>query len=181
MSSFGQWKYTADRDATILAYGRTERGGADTCNCAGCRNFRVARADSFPADFRCDRPRNRRTLPPTSRPLTAHCLPQSTPLLLRPPRQYPIGYLCGLQKWPGRLHSPEVGDGAKRKGSMSSGQASTSPLNAPAGRRQRTCRGQRFKSLAPQANQPVADGMAISLFRLDARTGGNRHGGPDGR
>jgi hypothetical protein len=51
MSSFGQWKYTADRDATILAYGRTERGGADTCNCAGCRNFRVARADSFPADF----------------------------------------------------------------------------------------------------------------------------------
>ena len=27
MSSFGQWKYTADRDA----YGRTERGGADTC------------------------------------------------------------------------------------------------------------------------------------------------------
>ena len=51
MSSFGQWKYTADRDATILAYSRTERGGADTCNCADCRNFRVARADTFPAGF----------------------------------------------------------------------------------------------------------------------------------
>lgn len=51
MSGFGQWKYTADRDATILAYGRTERGGADTCNCADCRNFSVARADSFPAEF----------------------------------------------------------------------------------------------------------------------------------
>jgi hypothetical protein len=51
MSSFGQWKYTADRDATILAYGRTERGGADTCDCADCRNFRVARAGSFPAGF----------------------------------------------------------------------------------------------------------------------------------
>jgi hypothetical protein len=51
MSSFGQWTYTADRDATILAYGRTERGGADTCDCAGCRNFRVARAGSFPAGF----------------------------------------------------------------------------------------------------------------------------------
>ena len=51
MSSFGQWKYTADREATILAYGRTERGGADTCDCAGCRNFRVARAGSFPAGF----------------------------------------------------------------------------------------------------------------------------------
>jgi hypothetical protein len=51
MSSFGQWQYTADRDATILAYGRTERGGADTCDCVDCRNFRVARADAFPAEF----------------------------------------------------------------------------------------------------------------------------------
>jgi hypothetical protein len=51
MSSFGQWEYTVDRKATILAYSRTERGGADTCNCADCRNFRVARAVSFPAEF----------------------------------------------------------------------------------------------------------------------------------
>src|SRR5262245_30546210 len=51
MSGFGQWKYTADREATILAYGRTERGRADTCDCAGCRNFRVARAACFPARF----------------------------------------------------------------------------------------------------------------------------------
>jgi len=47
----GRVKYTADRAATILAYGRTERGGADTCDCAGCRNFRVARAEAFPTEF----------------------------------------------------------------------------------------------------------------------------------
>jgi hypothetical protein len=51
MSDFDEWKYRADRDATILAYARTERGGADTCNCAGCRNFRTARADYFPPEF----------------------------------------------------------------------------------------------------------------------------------
>jgi hypothetical protein len=51
MSDLDEWKYHADRDATILAYGRTERGGADTCDCAGCRNFRAARADCFPAEF----------------------------------------------------------------------------------------------------------------------------------
>ena len=51
MSRFDAWNYRADRDATLLAYGRTERGGADTCECAGCRNFRVARADCFPPEF----------------------------------------------------------------------------------------------------------------------------------
>jgi hypothetical protein len=50
MASFGQWNYTADRAATILAYGRTERGGADTCNCVHCRNFGVSRAVAFPAE-----------------------------------------------------------------------------------------------------------------------------------
>jgi hypothetical protein len=51
MSSFGEWKYTADRDATMIAYGRAERGGADTCDCAGCRNFRVALARVFSDKF----------------------------------------------------------------------------------------------------------------------------------
>jgi hypothetical protein len=51
MAGFGEWKYCANRDATILAYSRTERGGADTCDCAGCRNFRVARVDCFPPEF----------------------------------------------------------------------------------------------------------------------------------
>lgn len=51
MSDFDGWKYHADCDATILAYVRTERSGADTCDCAGCRNFRVARADCFPPEF----------------------------------------------------------------------------------------------------------------------------------
>jgi putative endonuclease len=51
MSSFGEWKYIADRDATIIAYRRAERGGADTCDCVRCRNFRVARAHVFSDKF----------------------------------------------------------------------------------------------------------------------------------
>jgi hypothetical protein len=51
MSSFGQWKYTADRDATVLAYSQAERGWADKCDCAPCRNFRLARTQAFPARF----------------------------------------------------------------------------------------------------------------------------------
>jgi hypothetical protein len=51
MSSFDARKYRSDRDATILAYARTERGGADKCDCAGCRNFRLVRAEVFPAEF----------------------------------------------------------------------------------------------------------------------------------
>src|SRR5215204_3861594 len=51
MSDLDEWKYHADRDATILAYGRTERGGADTCDCAGCRNFRAARGDCFTREY----------------------------------------------------------------------------------------------------------------------------------
>ena len=51
MTSFGQWEYSANRDATILAYARAERGGAETCNCASCRNFRVARDCVLPVGF----------------------------------------------------------------------------------------------------------------------------------
>lgn len=51
LSSFGEWRYTVDRDATILAYDRAERGGADTCDCAYCRNFRIARPHVFPEKF----------------------------------------------------------------------------------------------------------------------------------
>ena len=48
---FGGWRYTVDREATILAYGRAERGGVDTCECAYCRNFRLARQHLFPEKF----------------------------------------------------------------------------------------------------------------------------------
>ena len=51
MANFGDWKYSPDREATIRAYDRTERGGADTCACSGCRNFRLARARVFPSEF----------------------------------------------------------------------------------------------------------------------------------
>jgi hypothetical protein len=48
---FGEWEYVADRNATARAYALAERGGADACGCAGCRNFRLARARIFPARF----------------------------------------------------------------------------------------------------------------------------------
>ena len=51
MASFGQWTYDVDRDATALAYGRSAKGWADTCDCAPCRNFRAARSKAFPAGF----------------------------------------------------------------------------------------------------------------------------------
>jgi hypothetical protein len=51
MPRFGSLDYTVDREATALAYSQAERGGADTCTCNGCRNFRLARAQAFPAEF----------------------------------------------------------------------------------------------------------------------------------
>jgi hypothetical protein len=51
MSNFGKWKFTADRDATINAYRQTTRGGVDTCDCATCRNFRLAREHIFTEAF----------------------------------------------------------------------------------------------------------------------------------
>ena len=52
MASFGQWRYSVDRDATIAAYAETELGASDyLCDCSGCRNFRLARAQVFPGGF----------------------------------------------------------------------------------------------------------------------------------
>ena len=51
MAVFGEWKYSVDRDATRLAYQQVDRGGVDTCDCNGCRNFRVVREQVFPAQF----------------------------------------------------------------------------------------------------------------------------------
>ncbi len=51
MASFGQWSYSTDRNATERAYSKAEKGGADTCNCVPCRNFRKARTIAFPAAF----------------------------------------------------------------------------------------------------------------------------------
>jgi|SRR5579864_6172558 len=51
MPSFGKWKYSIDREATIVAYREADRGGVDRCDCVWCRNFRVARAQVFPAEF----------------------------------------------------------------------------------------------------------------------------------
>jgi hypothetical protein len=35
----------------MRAYRQAERGGADTCDCIWCRNFRKARATIFPPEF----------------------------------------------------------------------------------------------------------------------------------
>jgi hypothetical protein len=49
--TFGQWTFTVDRDATEQAYAQAPVGGADSCECAGCRNFRIARSEAFPDAF----------------------------------------------------------------------------------------------------------------------------------
>jgi len=51
MPTFGDWTYSLDRDATVAAYRAAEHGGSDSCGCAGCRNFTLARAEVFPASF----------------------------------------------------------------------------------------------------------------------------------
>ncbi|HSV03330.1 MAG TPA: hypothetical protein VLI41_09000 [Phenylobacterium sp.] len=51
MPRFGDWKFTVDREATARAYATATGGGADTCDCAWCRNFRLARDKVFPERF----------------------------------------------------------------------------------------------------------------------------------
>lgn len=51
MARFGQWKFTADREATAKAYAAAPMGRSETCDCSGCRNFRMARSQMFPAGF----------------------------------------------------------------------------------------------------------------------------------
>jgi hypothetical protein len=41
--TFGRWTYTVDPDATAEAYKAAIGGGADYCDCNGCRNFRLVR------------------------------------------------------------------------------------------------------------------------------------------
>ena len=51
MAEFGQWKYNADRDATIAAYAQEPHGFTKKCGCAVCRNFELARERVFPPEF----------------------------------------------------------------------------------------------------------------------------------
>ena|SRR5947207_2703821 len=41
-----------DHDATLAAYAQLQHGDAQTCGCAGCRNFIAAREHAFPDAFR---------------------------------------------------------------------------------------------------------------------------------
>lgn len=43
---------SVDSDATRNAYARIARGGADSCNCLACRNYRLVREVAYPAEFR---------------------------------------------------------------------------------------------------------------------------------
>ena len=43
---------SVDSDATRDAYARITRGGADTCNCLPCRNYRLVRDIAYPTEFR---------------------------------------------------------------------------------------------------------------------------------
>ncbi len=51
MPTFDNWTYSLDREATVKAYQAVSHGGAETCDCAGCRNFVLARATVFPVSF----------------------------------------------------------------------------------------------------------------------------------
>lgn len=51
MTTFGQWEFTVDREATAAAYARAELGGSASCNCEGCRNFAIARDSVYPPSF----------------------------------------------------------------------------------------------------------------------------------
>jgi hypothetical protein len=41
-----------DREATAAAYGKIERGFAERCGCASCRNFIAQRDAAYPGSFR---------------------------------------------------------------------------------------------------------------------------------
>lgn len=51
MTPFGEWSYDVDPVATAAAYRSVEHGGAETCGCAGCRNFLLARNKVYPAQL----------------------------------------------------------------------------------------------------------------------------------
>ena len=51
MEALGKWKYSNDRDSTILAYSKVESGGSENCQCNGCRNFVAARNNVFNSAF----------------------------------------------------------------------------------------------------------------------------------
>jgi hypothetical protein len=51
MTAFGNWRFTVDRNATVVAYSRAPRGGSEDCSCSGCRNFVAARDRIYPPEF----------------------------------------------------------------------------------------------------------------------------------
>lgn len=51
LNTFGQWGFTSDRGATIVAYADAVHGGSDRCKCNGCRNFAAARSLVYPPAF----------------------------------------------------------------------------------------------------------------------------------
>src|ERR1700683_98638 len=51
VTTFGEWEFSCDRNATVAAYARAKAGGSDRCTCIWCRNFRLVRDRVYPAVF----------------------------------------------------------------------------------------------------------------------------------
>jgi hypothetical protein len=51
MPNFGRCEFACRRAQTIDAYAGVARGGVEKCGCAHCRNFALARARAYPAEF----------------------------------------------------------------------------------------------------------------------------------
>jgi len=51
LTNFAQWQYTVDVAATTAAHARATHGGSESCECNGCRNFRLVRSQVYPAEF----------------------------------------------------------------------------------------------------------------------------------
>jgi hypothetical protein len=51
MPTLGFFTFTVDRLATAQAYRTAGNGGADSCSCRACRNFRLVRDSAFPPEF----------------------------------------------------------------------------------------------------------------------------------
>jgi hypothetical protein len=48
--TYRDWIFDSDVDQTRAGYETITAGGAETCNCAGCRNFLAQRDSIFPAE-----------------------------------------------------------------------------------------------------------------------------------
>jgi hypothetical protein len=51
MGTFGEWEFSIDCQATLVASARAPRGDSERCTCKGYRNFVAACDEVFPKPF----------------------------------------------------------------------------------------------------------------------------------